>query len=76
MTVDPLCVEQVQVLTEDSFDAALAGNAVTLVKFYAPWCGHCKRMAPRFTAASEALAADGIALAKIDQTVHRAIGQR
>merc|ERR1711920_846721 len=32
-------------LTKDTWDAAVAGKTV-FVKFFAPWCGHCKRMKP------------------------------
>uniref|UniRef100_A0A3B4AT17 protein disulfide-isomerase n=1 Tax=Periophthalmus magnuspinnatus TaxID=409849 RepID=A0A3B4AT17_9GOBI len=36
----------VMVLHINNFERALSENKYLLVEFYAPWCGHCQRLAP------------------------------
>ncbi|XP_053678795.1 thioredoxin domain-containing protein 5 homolog [Anopheles nili] len=56
-------------LGESDFANAIA-RGVTVVKFYAPWCGHCMRLAPTWEQLAEKLASRGdVTIAKVDCTV-------
>ena len=50
------------------------------VKFYAPWCGHCKSLAEPWaelaTAMKEEHADSGVVIAKLDATAHKKTAQR
>jgi len=65
-------------LGSDSFDAAVEQHDFLLVKFMAPWCGHCKSMAPEFKkAATELKSLDiNVALGDVDATVHNDLAEK
>ena len=44
--------EGVHVLSRDTFAHFVMPKDLVLVEFYAPWCGHCKRMKPDYQAAA------------------------
>jgi protein disulfide isomerase family A protein 3 len=52
------------------FKNELAKHETTLVEFFAPWCGHCKRLAPEFTKAATDLKSNDppVPLVKVDCT--------
>ncbi|XP_022832782.1 protein disulfide-isomerase A5 isoform X2 [Spodoptera litura] len=57
-------------LTVANFDETLTNVKNALVVFYAPWCGHCKRIKPEFEKAAKRIKSekiDGI-LAAVDAT--------
>ncbi|KAL4785822.1 thioredoxin-like domain-containing protein [Aspergillus varians] len=55
-------------LTKDTFNDFLAEHDLVLAEFFAPWCGHCKALAPKYEEAATELKAKNIPLVKVDCT--------
>ncbi|XP_030569395.1 thioredoxin domain-containing protein 5 homolog [Drosophila novamexicana] len=61
-------------LNPETFDEAIkAGNV--FVKFFAPWCGHCKRLHPLWEQLAEIMNIDEpkVTIAKVDCTKHQTL---
>ena len=64
------------VLTEDNFEqTVMQSKGAWLVEFYAPWCGHCKALAPEWTRAAGELSGK-FNLGAVDATQHQSLAGR
>lgn len=64
-------------LTPENFDSIVGTGKPALVEFFAPWCGHCKTLAPTYAKLADAFVGKNVVIAKTDADGEgRELGQR
>ena len=52
--------DDVVILTAANYDKAIVhADGVSMVEFYAPWCGHCKNLSPHYKTVAQKLKVGG-----------------
>jgi len=69
-------------LTDSTFESHVKSHKYVLAEFYAPWCGHCKKLTPEYEKAATELKSkplpDGstVSLVKVDATKEEEIAKK
>merc|ERR1711957_85927 len=73
---EPMTNEGLTVLVGKSFDDVVKDAPKDVpVKYYAPWCGHCKTLAPIWDElAADVMDIDDLVIAKFDSTANEVAG--
>jgi len=63
-------------LDESNFDSVIDGSKAAFVEFFAPWCGHCKKLAPDYEVVGETFNNQPVVVAKVDCDANSGVCQR
>jgi protein disulfide-isomerase A6 len=73
---DSAAVGDVVTLTDGNFqELVIEGSDNWMIEFYAPWCGHCKALAPEWSAAATELKGM-VKVGDVDATVQEQLAQQ
>ncbi|XP_047342218.1 probable protein disulfide-isomerase A6 [Impatiens glandulifera] len=66
--------DDVVILTEENFEKEVGQDRGALVEFYAPWCGHCKKLAPEYEKLGASFKkSKSVLIGKVDCDEHKSV---
>nr|KJB41847.1 hypothetical protein B456_007G124200 [Gossypium raimondii] len=66
--------DDVLVLTEENFEKEVGQDRGAVVEFYAPWCGHCQKLAPEYEKLGASFKkAKSVLIGKVDCDEHKSV---
>lgn len=66
--------DDVVILTEANFEKEVGQDRGALIEFYAPWCGHCKKLAPEYERLGASFKkAKSVLIGKVDCDEHKSL---
>ncbi|KAL2538997.1 Protein disulfide isomerase-like 1-3 [Forsythia ovata] len=68
--------KDIVVLTDGNFSDFVDENKYLMVEFYAPWCRHCKALAPEYATTATELKAENVKLVKVDATEENELAEK
>lgn len=66
--------DAIEHLTQDGFSDFIAKHDHVMVEFYAPWCGHCKKLAPEYDMCAKKFRGKA-PFAAVDATKERSVAE-
>jgi len=72
----PTTVAPIIHATDDDFEDVVAKTGITIVDFWAPWCGPCRMMAPILDEIAIEHAERGVRVVKVDVDVAQRTGEQ
>lgn len=64
-------------INPESFDLVVDGSKHVFMQFYAPWCGHCKTLAPEWEVVSTTFKqASDVVIAKVNADKYKALASK
>jgi protein disulfide-isomerase-like protein len=71
-----VCASDVLILTPSNFDDEIGHDQPALIEFFAPWCGHCKSLAPEYEILATTFARAPVKIASVDADQYKELGSR